>query len=751
MEKIDFDFEKIKDFKERFCVKEIKEFLDKNKELEGRIIILYGLRRTGKTTIMQQIINDYKEKPEYKNKWVFYQVSKNDSMEDIYKILKKENQKQTKLVCIDEITKVNDFIDNSEFLADIWAKFYGMQIIISGTDSLGFNFAIENALLGRVKRIRTTYIPYAEHSQVLNTTDIKEYIKYGGLMQQGKDDKEVVDYDSAEKYLNSAVADNIIHSIKKSGKNHILLDFTKKELRTIIAKVVELYSGVFNKIKLKEKLKNVTVTNFTHFLENNNDNKYIRTIIMENRSEMIEEFSQIIKANEKILTKFTENTLKNLENYLIEMDLLSVVKKEIFKYNKEINTWLDYSQSQKEYYIIQPAIKYFHLEAAINYIDNNPKYFGEILSSKKEEIKKFIDHQIKGNMLEQIIMFDVSKSLDKNRYLIFKPVFIKKIKNENDKEIEKNLGEYDLFIYDNVNKNYYIFEIKYSKKINNLQDQHLKNSLFIKHMNQCYHKKAISAVLYRGPSCIKANGIIYLNASDFLIEVYKCKDMEMVVNNLVKTLDYNIPIFTSKLKDFNLLTLPKSDEKYQKYFDISKDLIKSNPFEFLYLKTHYLSPTTMAENYMELSNIAINQKPTLLKKVNLKEELPKNYLTPAIFEKYMDLCEIAVNKLPLIIKDINIEYFPDENKYVNLWEKVIHKDTTLIKYLNANNIKNDNSYINLFYQAFKIDENILDYFKNSRMPEKFENLNQLKNKFKSLIEKENLGIKVNYDFFKKGK
>lgn len=62
----------------------------------------------------------------------------------------------------------------------------GMKIVLSGTDSLGFWFALDEELYDRARMIHTTVIPYAEFRRVLGIRDIDEYIRFGGLMKVGE-------------------------------------------------------------------------------------------------------------------------------------------------------------------------------------------------------------------------------------------------------------------------------------------------------------------------------------------------------------------------------------------------------------------------------------------------------------------------------------------------------------------------------------------------------------------------------------
>ncbi len=104
-------------------------------------------------------------------------------MQDIYDAIDECVKSGKKIVLLDKITNVNDFTYDSEILADYYGK-SGVWIIIAGTDSLGLKLAGNNHLLGRKPDISMTYISCTEYSRVLNTNDIDDYIKYGGLMHE---------------------------------------------------------------------------------------------------------------------------------------------------------------------------------------------------------------------------------------------------------------------------------------------------------------------------------------------------------------------------------------------------------------------------------------------------------------------------------------------------------------------------------------------------------------------------------------
>ena len=145
-------------------------------------------------------------------------------MQDVYDAIDECVKNGKKVILLDEITNVDDFTYDSEILADYYGK-SGVCIIVAGTDSLGLKLAGNNPLLGRKPDIPMTYISFAEHSRVLGTNDIDNYIKYGGLMHEGlseddlsADDDMVKDIASKNRYLDSAVSGNITRSLKRYAK-----------------------------------------------------------------------------------------------------------------------------------------------------------------------------------------------------------------------------------------------------------------------------------------------------------------------------------------------------------------------------------------------------------------------------------------------------------------------------------------------------------------------------------------------------
>lgn len=189
-----------KKYKKRECIHELREYIFGNQQ--DKVFIIYGLRRTGKTTMIRQILTEISD-AEFK-KAAFIQVRSKDTLTDVDADLRVLEEKGFKYVFIDEVTLIEDFIEGAAIFADIYAS-SGMKIVLSGTDSLGFAFSKEEQLYDRCIMLHTTFIPYREFEEVLGIKGIDEYIRYGGTMSLGG-----INYNSGTPFSNSKQQKSIL-------------------------------------------------------------------------------------------------------------------------------------------------------------------------------------------------------------------------------------------------------------------------------------------------------------------------------------------------------------------------------------------------------------------------------------------------------------------------------------------------------------------------------------------------------------
>jgi len=202
------------------------------KEVESDVIsALIGLRRTGKTTLMRQLIDHLLNSTSPKN--VFYFSF--DAMQKEGRIVKKviqlyyqnvlkqvpEEIKNQVFIFLDEVQKIDEW---SEEVKSIFDRNYPIKFIISGSSSMNVTKGAGESLVGRIRIHRVHPFSFNEFLRyngvqppALNLTDVKEngigyppnaekikimlkdYMEYGGFpeLYQKKEKKE---------YLNDIVS-----------------------------------------------------------------------------------------------------------------------------------------------------------------------------------------------------------------------------------------------------------------------------------------------------------------------------------------------------------------------------------------------------------------------------------------------------------------------------------------------------------------------------------------------------------------
>ena len=262
-------------YKKRECISGLRNYIFG--EQEDKVFIIYGLRRTGKTTMIRQILTELSD--EEFEKAAFIQVRIKDTLADIDNDLRILEKNGFKYVFIDEVTLMEDFVEGAALFSDIYAS-SGMKIVLSGTDSLGFVFSKEEQLYDRCIMLHTTFIPYREFEQVLGIKGIDEYIRYGGTMSLSGVNYNAgttfADSKSAGEYIDTAIAKNIQHSLKMyqyGGHFRHLLDlYEQGELTNVINRVVENINHSFARSVVERTFKShdisVTAANLLRDREN---------------------------------------------------------------------------------------------------------------------------------------------------------------------------------------------------------------------------------------------------------------------------------------------------------------------------------------------------------------------------------------------------------------------------------------------------------------------------------------------------
>ena len=486
----------IKNYKKRELYSAIENYV--YGESHDKVFILYGLRRTGKTTLIRQIIYNMSEAD--RSKSVFIQVNADNSLADINKDLKKLESMGCKYVFLDEVTLMDDFIEGAALFSDVYAA-SGMKIVFSGTDSLGFVFSEDEQLYDRCVLLHTTFIPFREFENVLGIKDIDEYMKFGGTMSLSGENYNKAIFGSkrtTDEYVNTAIARNIQHSLKNyqyEGHFRHLKDlYDKNELTNVINRIVEDMNHEFT---IKVLTRNFISHDFG--ISKNNLRKD-----RENPTDILDDIDG---------KKLTENLMKlleilNKENQTVNIE--DIHRAEIKEYFDLLDLTCDIPlvdmkdlNDKKSITVFsQPGLRYSQAESLVKTLLMDETFKDVSATERKRIIERILD-EVKGRMLEEIVQLETRKA---NPDLeVFKLQFA--------------VGEFDMVVYDPVNVCCKIYEVKHSKEKDPSHYRHLINEENCKQTEFRYGTIQEKVVLYRGNDAEAEQGIVFRNVEDYLCEL----------------------------------------------------------------------------------------------------------------------------------------------------------------------------------------------------------------------------------------
>ena len=484
----------VKGFKRRECFKKIEEFI--YSDLYDKVFILYGLRRTGKTTMIRQTIADMTV--EDFSKAAFIQISSRDTLANINKDLRKLESLGYKYVFIDEVTLIEDFIEGAALFSDIYAA-SGMKIVLSGTDSLGFMLTKSHQLYDRCILLHTTFIPYREFYNVLGISGVDEYIRFGGTMSlTGINYNQGFIFNNTKnvnEYVDTAIAKNIQHSLKyyDDGNHfrHLQELYEKNELTNVINRVVEDINHRFTKDVLIRKFKSndLSLSSRNLRMDRNNPTTILDDINIEEFTNQLKQLLEILDSNERKV-KLDEIHAIEIKEYLNILDLIFEIEVRTIPVSNEI---------KKNTIISQPGLRYAQSKALIDSLLLDEQFNGLSVDDKEVVLSRIVN-EIKGRMMEDIIL------LETKLFYPEKEVF----------KLQFSIGEFDMVIFDPKTITCEIYEVKHSKEIHPNQYRFLIEEEKLEQTEFRYGKITRRCVIYSGESRIE-NNIEYKNVEEYLL------------------------------------------------------------------------------------------------------------------------------------------------------------------------------------------------------------------------------------------
>lgn len=462
---------------------------------QDRVLILYGLRRTGKTTMIRQIFAEMT--PENLEKAAFLQITSRDTLANVNRDLRLLENMGFHYVFLDEVTLMEDFIEGAALFSDVFAA-CGMKIVLSGTDSLGFLFSEDEQLYDRCILLHTTHIPYREFETVLGICGMDEYIRYGGTMSLGgihyNEVSTFASKKSTDEYVDTAIAQNIQHSLRcyqREGHFRHLKDlYEKGELTSAINRVVEDINHRFTLEVLTRDFRShdlgISAANLRRDRENPTD--ILDRIDISSVTERLRKLLQIRNKTEQSV-KLEEVHASEIREYLDLLDLTQEI---------EVHHLPTVGEKGGRTVIAQPGLRYAQAKALIASLLLD-ETFQELSLAERMAVQERILSEIRGRMMEDIILLETQASNPK------KQVFI----------LQFPIGEFDMVIFDPVAGNCEIFEIKHSTRAIPQQYRHLVDEDKCRQTEHRYGPITGKTVLYRGET-MGAGEISYRNVEEYL-------------------------------------------------------------------------------------------------------------------------------------------------------------------------------------------------------------------------------------------
>ena len=490
-------------YERRDCFSKIQDFL--KTPAADKVCLVFGLRRTGKTTLLKQLVLAMNE--EEQKSAIYIKASTENTIEELNADLKIANKLKYKYVLIDEITLIEKFIDNAALLSDVYAV-QGMKIVLSGTDSLGFWFAQNEELYDRTVTVHTTFVPFREYSRLLKIHDIDEYIRYGGTLKAGETNFEDTDAnafdasfrtdESTRRYIDTAIAQNIQHSLKCYDRgNHFrnLIDLYKKdELTNAINRIIEDMNQAFTVDVITRDFNSSDLGSAKDLLRREKDETK-RTDFLDtfDASEVTKKLMDILKIRnkERQSIEIKEVHIQEITEYLKALDLLQIVYTENIPISNKKEERIIFTQSGMRFCQAQVLV----------YSLMQDEVFGSLTGDLRDIITEKILEDVQGRMLEDIVFLETKRTYGSKRN-VFKLKFAS--------------GEFDMVIQDKAKKQCEIFEIKHSKQMVSTQYRHINNEEKIVLTEAQFGKVVRKCVLYRGESQVLENGVEYKNVEEFL-------------------------------------------------------------------------------------------------------------------------------------------------------------------------------------------------------------------------------------------
>lgn len=483
----------VRGFKRRACYTRLHDYV--YGVPQDKVFILYGLRRTGKTTLIRQILAEMSD--EELSRAAFIQVTAQNTLAELNSVLRYLEQRGYQRIFLDEVTLMEDFIRGAALFSDIFAA-SGMRLVLSGTDSLGFLFTEDEQLYDRCILLHTTFIPYREFENVLGIHGIDEYIRYGGTMSLGgvyyKEMSTFATKERADEYVDTAIARNIQHSLRcyqYEGHFRSLQElYDHHELTSAINRVVEDMNHRFTWEVLTREFRSHDLALSARNLRNDrrDPTDILDHIDLPAVTARLRELLEIRNLEEQTI-RIDDAAAAEIREYLELLDLIQ---------NVDVVSMSSLGHKAVRTVIAQPGLRYAQADALVRSLLLD-EALADLSITERNVICERIRDEIRGRMMEDIALLETRLANPG------KEVFV----------LQFPVGEFDMVVADPVTESCQIYEIKHSMEAVPEQYRHLIDTDKCSRTEHRYGTITERTVLYCGESHTE-NGICYRNIEEYL-------------------------------------------------------------------------------------------------------------------------------------------------------------------------------------------------------------------------------------------
>lgn len=486
----------------RDCLNEILGYISDDSP-EPLVCAIYGLRRTGKTILMEQCIERLSD--EQKKHTIRIDCTEQADFDEIIDFVNNKIDEGYKYFFIDEITYAKNFQALANIMSNIWVAQRNCKIVVTGTDSLGLSLIHCNSMYDRMKFVNTSYTSFGEYSRITGDSSIDKYIKLGSTLSK-------TTFGSIKKnqeYILTAIVSNIINSLKKSENLNryppVLTEkYSEDALKNEIERIINKYSQSIVYRAVTKQFESSSIGDARQLLTRNNSEGR-KAILKLSYDEVNQKIASLLGCEHP--SGIGDSDIENIYRFLIDVGVFQDIK---------VYTSINRAECTDDLgFVSHPGMFHANLKHTFEQLEQDSSWIDATPEERKIVVEKAYQSAM-GKIMENVVISDVYHLLrdsiddEKNSWYVSKISVI----------INNRRYEADLLICNRDNRDVTLFEIKHSSTNVPHQSSNLENLEFIEYIEENFGRVANKAVLYNGKTDY-STAVPRISASEFLITLYK--------------------------------------------------------------------------------------------------------------------------------------------------------------------------------------------------------------------------------------